>query len=233
MNAMNRTIYSILAAAATILGVASCKPDTYSLPDGTLHGKLICPDGSTLITEQPNGFRIRLNEIVDGSISTLPQDFWGKADGTFNNTRIFKGNYIVQPIEGAFLTVDPVEVEIGSDTEIDFYVTPLCTINADISNSGADLIARYRIEKDPSAGKIIRARVLVSKWNPNVGMNHMDYENVRELSAIDDATVQKTTYTDSILDILEAGVTYYVRIAALCENNSGRYNLSEVVKLEM
>jgi len=230
---MKKIIITLFSLASLALAVSSCKPDTYALPDGWLHGKLITPDGTTLITEQPNGFQIRLNEIVKGEISTLPQDFWGKADGTFNNTKIFRGSYIVQPINGAFLTVDPVEIDIDGNTEIDFEVTPNCTIEADITNSGADLVARYRITKDPGAGKITKARVLVSKWNPNVGMNHIDKEVVREFDGIDDANIQKTMYTDTILDLFEAGVTYYVRVAALCENASGRYNFSEVFVLEM
>ena len=104
---------------------------------------------------------------------------------------------------------------------------------ADITNSGPDIVARYRIRKAPGAGKIATARLLVSKWNPNVGMNHIDYEAVRSLADTDDEVIVNTTYTDKILDCLEAGVTYYVRIAALSTNTSGRYNLSEVIKLEM
>ena len=64
-------------------------------------------------------------------------------------------------------------------------------------------------------------------------MNHMDYEAVRSLADIDDSVVTSTTYTDKILDCLEAGVTYYARIAALSTNTSGRYNLSEVITIEM
>lgn len=229
---MKKTIFTLFALASLALAATSCMPDTYALPDGWLHGKLITPDGGTLMTEQPNGFQIRLKEIVKGEISSLPQDFWGKADGTFNNTKIFKGSYIVQPINGAFLEVDPVEIDIDEDTEVDFEVTPNCTIEADITNSGADLVARYRISKDPGAGKIVKARVLVSKWNPNVGMNRIDKEVVRELEGIDDITIMKTTYTDTILDLFEDGVTYYVRVAALCENAAGRYNFSEVFELE-
>ena len=85
------TIAIVLATA-----ISSCTVDTYPLPEETLTGKLICPDGTNLITEQPNGFKIRMNEIVDGKIADIPQDFWGKADGTFRNTRIFEGSYIVQ-----------------------------------------------------------------------------------------------------------------------------------------
>ena len=223
----------ILLYLSALLLLVSCNVDTYDIPSETLTGKLVLEDGSPFITEQPNGFRVKLNEIVDGEITDLPQYFWGKADGTFNNSKIFKGDYIVQPIDGAFFEIDPVEVTISGKTELTFEVTPFLTIMADITNSGPDVVARYRIRKAPGAGKITTARLLVSKWNPNVGMNHMDYEAVRSLADIDDSVVTSTTYTDKILDCLEAGVTYYVRIAALSTNTSGRYNLSEVITIEM
>jgi len=226
---MKKILYFISALAL----LASCTVDTYDLPSETLCGQLVLEDGTPLITEQPNGFRIKLNEMVGGEISDMPQYFWGKADGTFNNTRIFKGDYIVQPVEGPFFDVDPVEVSISGKTELTFQVTPYLTILAEITNSGPDLIARYRIRKAPGAGKITTARLLLSKWNPNVGMNHIDFEEVRSLADVDDEVIVSTTYTDKILDCLEAGVTYYARIAALSVNTSGRYNLSEVVKIEM
>lgn len=223
----------ILLYLSALLLLVSCNVDTYDIPSETLTGKLVLEDGSPFITEQPNGFRVKLNEIVNGEITNLPQYFWGKADGTFNNSKIFKGDYIVQPIDGAFFEIDPVEVTISGKTELTFEVTPFLTIMADITNSGPDVVARYRIRKAPGAGKITTARLLVSKWNPNVGMNHMDYEAVRSLADIDDSVVTSTTYTDKILDCLEAGVTYYARIAALSTNTSGRYNLSEVITIEM
>ena len=223
----------LLILGSLIPMLYACSVDTYETPSETLKGNLVCPDGSQLITEQPNGFKIRLNEVVNGKVTNIPQDFWGKADGSFNNTKIFKGTYTVQPIEGAFFSVDPVEVDIAGTTTLTFQVTPFVTISSDIKTSGSDIIARYRIAKDPKAGKITTARLLISKWNPNVGMNRMDYEAVRDLSSIDDDVIVSKTYTDSVLDCLKSGVTYYVRVAVLSANTAGRYNLSEVVKIEM
>lgn len=221
----------LILGAFTLL--YSCKIDTYPMPSETLTGALVLEDGSPLLTEQPNGFRIQLNEVVGGKISDLPQYFWGKPDGTFNNSKIFKGDYVVQPVEGAFFPVDPVEIRIEGTTRLTFEVVPFLDIMADVTNSGADLVVRYRIRKAQGAGKVTTARVLLSKWNPNVGMNRIDQEVVRDLSAVDDGVISSTTYTDRIQDCLESGVTYYVRVAALSVNTAGRYNFSEVVKLEM
>lgn len=209
----------------------SCEIDTYEAPAETLRGRLICSDGNDFQSEQPNGFKIRLNEIVDGKVANLPQDFWGKPDGTFNNTKIFKGTYVVQPIEGAFFTVEPVEIRISGTTEVNFEVTPYLNVIADVKAKGPDLVAKYRVEQARGAGKITTARVLLSKWNPNVGMNRIDYEKTRDLRKMNDSDITSTSFTDTIQDCLEPGVTYYARIAVLAANAAGRYNFSEVFKI--
>ena len=170
---------------------------------------------------------------MNGEITNFPQYFWGRPDGSFRNTKIFKGIYVVQPVEGAFLDVDPVEVEISGETELNFEVVPNITINASVTASGPDVIAKFRLVKSKGAGKITTARLLVSKWNPNVGMNCLDWEQTLDLSETSDDVIGTKTYTVSILDCLESGVTYYARVAALAANTSGRYNFSEVVKIEM
>ena len=209
------------------LFLVSCELDTYDLPGETLEGKLVDPEGNPLITEQPNGFKIRMYE--EGS--TTPYDFWGKPDGTFRNTKIFKAKYKIVPVDGAFFPVDTVEKVIKGKVNLVFEVTPFVTIDATITQSGANLVASYKIKKAPGAGKIQNARLLISKWNPNVGMNYNDKEVLRDLTGTDDAAIQLATYTDTAVDYLESGVTYYARVAVLSANTAGRYNFSPVTEI--
>lgn len=218
---------SFILALVMPLMFGSCKLDTYDLPEETLQGTLTDPDGNPLITEQPNGFRIRLYE--EGS--ETPLDFWGRPDGTYRNTKLFKAVYRIEPIEGAFFPVDPVEKLVSGTVTVDFEVTPYVTVAAQIENVGANLQATYTIKKAAGAGKIQDARLLVTKWNPNVGMNYSDREVRRDLSGTDDAAIQAATYTDTVVDYLESGVTYYARIAVLAANSAGRYNFSAVHKI--
>lgn len=222
---MKTTIYFL--NLLLILLATSCGVDNYVPPNATLQGELRAPDGNLLITEQPNGFKIRI--IEEGSPQN--RDFWGKPDGTFLNTKIFNGRYKIIPIDGAFFPVDTVETEISGVTTINFEVTPYLTIDASIAQEAGVLRATYTISQAAGAGKINNARLLVSKWNPNVGMNHNDQSVVRDLLAVPDATVIQTEYTDEIAGYLESGVTYYARVAVLANNPLGRYNFSPVYEI--
>lgn len=226
---MNKIIFCLFSAILVVL-VASCElleVDTYSTPDATLKGSLKDASGNPFITQQPNGFKIRL--IEEGS--SQPRDFWGKPDGTFFNSKIFEGTYKIVPTEGAFFSVDTVRMEISGTTTIDFEITPYLTINASIAAEGSNLKATYTIEKAPGTGKIQNSRLLVNKWNPNVGMNYSDENTVRDLSNTSDATIVQTEYIDQIDDYLESGVTYYARIAVLADNPAGKYNFSAVQEI--
>ncbi len=116
-------------------------------------------------------------------------------------------------------------------TTLNFEITPYLTIDATIVQNGPNLKATYKIKQAPGAGKIRNARLLVNKWNPNVGMNYNDKGILRDLSNIPDATIVQTEYTDQIVDYLESGVTYYARVAVLANNALGRYNFSAVHKI--
>jgi hypothetical protein len=223
---MKNTAY--ILSLILLFFVVSCNIDNYDLPGETLQGKLTDASGNPYITEQPNGFQIRM--IEEGS--PQPRDFQGKPDGTFMNTKIFKGNYKILPINGAFFPVtDTVKTEISGVTTVDFKITPYATVKATIAANGKDLVATYRISKATGAGKISAARLLVNKWDPNLGMNYSDKSMVRTLSAIADETIVATDYTDQITGYLESGVTYYARIAVLATNSLGKYNFSTVQKI--
>ncbi|RYY35723.1 MAG: DUF3823 domain-containing protein [Sphingobacteriaceae bacterium] len=222
---MKRAIYF---TSLILLFLTACsKTDTYDLPNETLIGVLEDADGNPYITEQPNGFQIKI--IENGS--TTPREFWGMADGKFNNTKIFKGTYKIVPVNGAFFPVDTVTREISGVTNLNFTITPYLKIDAAISQYGPDLKAVYKISQAPGAGKITNVRILINKWNPAVGMNFSDKSVTRDLSGTPDATVVQTEYTDMVTDYLESGVTYYARVAVLSENSLGKYNFSTVSKI--
>jgi len=222
---MKRIIY--LAVLIFLIFMSSCEIDNYDEPAETLQGALTDSEGNSFITEQPNGFKIRM--IEDGS--TEPRDFWGKADGTFRNTKIFRAKYKIIPTNGAFFPLDTVEVEIKGETTLNFVVTPYLTIDATFEQDGSNIKATYKIDKASGAGKITSAWFLVSKWNPNLGMNYSDYRIERDLSAISDEDIVNTEYTDEITDCLVSGATYYARMAVLAENSVGRYNFSTVQEI--
>jgi hypothetical protein len=222
---MKRVIYLIILVS--LFTISACETDTYDLPAETLAGQLTDPDGEPLITEQPNGFQIRMLE--EGA--TQYYDFWGKADGSFKNTKIFRAKYSIVPFNGPFFEVEPQLYEVRGVTTVNFTVIPYCKIKADIVLENKDVKATFRITKAAGAGKIKEAQLLVSKWNPNVGVFYKDKSAALTFSDMNDADVQEALHSLAISGYLDSGVTYYARIAVLCDNTLGRYNLSAVTRI--
>lgn len=224
---------NLLICMLFVLGMASCDPiDNMDGPNATIIGSVI--DETTnkpLISEQPNGFKIKMVE-TSWSDSATPEYFWGKADGTFKNSKIFSATYDVQPVEGAFFPVDPVSVLIKKSENIEFRVTPYLTVHpsrVELINDA--IVVEWTLSRTKIGDKIIDARVFISN-NPNVGTNFFTtaLSPMVDLNKVTDENVLSATYKQTISGLTK-GDTYYVKIGARTNNSSKRYNFSETTKI--
>lgn len=134
---MKKLIYSL----GILLLMFACSPiDNYKAPKETLCGKIIDKGtGETVQCEAGSaGIRIQLLEYSWDKNPT-PLYFNAKMDGTFRNTRIFKGNYGVLP-EGPFVPLkqfdddgkvildDSITTDIKGEVNLDFQVEPFLRI---------------------------------------------------------------------------------------------------------
>jgi hypothetical protein len=233
-----KKIHSILhvwCIAAIAAGLVSCEYDNYEGPDGTVTGRVIdAVTGNPIVTEQPDGFRIRYDEVSWGE-NPVAQYFWGKADGTFNNTKLFAGTYEITPVEGAFVTPEPktVEVKAGSVTTVDFTVTPYISFhNVSIAKDGATTVkATFTLTKNVSSSKVQDYRIFASAKTPYVGTIVFESDISTAATALSEADLGKPV--EVTLNNYVPGTTYHIRIGARCENNAGRYNMTEIVTIQM
>lgn len=156
-------LYSLLS---TMLLMASCssmfEKDNYEEPSETLMGEVVdVATGERVLTDQGSeGIRIRLTELSWGENVTHNPDFYCMPDGTFQNTKIFKGNYYIR-IDGPFIPLvrentdgvpladESIETEIEGTTKVKFEVQPFLKV---------------RIEGDPMVSNgVIRAKVVVER----------------------------------------------------------------------
>lgn len=216
-------------------GMMSCGDiDNMDGPDAAITGSLIDETtNKTLITEQPNGFRIKMVE-TSWSESATPEYFWGKADGTFKNTKIFSATYDVEPVEGAFFPVEPVSVKIKKSENIDFKVIPYLTVlpsRVELVNDA--LMVEWTISRTKVGDKILDTRVFVVENNPNVGTSYFTtaLSPMIDLNEVTDEEALSTTYKQTITGLTK-GKTYYVKIGARTNNSSKRYNFAETVELK-
>lgn len=208
---------------------ATCSEiDNYDEPNGAVYGTLT--DNITnkpLQSEQPNGFNIKLFE--KGGQVNSPIIFSGKADGTFENAWIFQNEYKVVATEGAFFEVDTPVVNIGSNTEVNFTVTPfLAVTNASVQTSSGKITTNYKISRSKVGEKIVERKTLVSSI-PTTNNVIFDAKTETDLSGIPDEDILTSSYTDEVTG-LPSG-EYYVRVAVRTDNVLKKYNYSEVFKV--
>jgi hypothetical protein len=129
-----------------VLSLTSCdlfKLDNYDAPAETLQGEVVdVATGERVLTDQGSeGIRVRLTELSWTGIETPTHnpDFYCKSDGTFQNTKLFKGTYNIR-IDGPFIPLlrkdtngEPLAdetqtVEISGVTKVRFEVQPFLKV---------------------------------------------------------------------------------------------------------
>jgi hypothetical protein len=233
---MKKLVY-ISILCAIIFSVHSCiEQDEYAAPGETLTGSVIDVNtGEPIRTEQGSGIRIRLEE-TSWSDEPVPTYFWVKQDGTFNNSKVFRGTYTVTPVDGPYFPIEGKSVEINGTTEVDFEVEPF--LNVEITNleqNGGDVEVSFTISRSTEAFKITDARVFVSNTQyvgNNTYLNNktgQDLTPTVNLNSTPDDEILSTTHTLDVVG-MESGRTYYLRVGARTNDDvQRRYNYSEIV----
>jgi len=245
--------FKTFGMAVCLLSLSSCELDSYAEPDGIVSGTLrdTKADDGVFWTEQPNGFQIVCTE-TSWTASETPggQTFWGKADGTFHNDRVFAATYSIIPRNGAFHSAkaQSLEVKTGKDPALVFDVIPYCsfhdvTIEQVLPNSVRVTfkVTTNAIADDPSTTDIDEtSAVTIQNWRlfasgrtpyvgNNSGANDSDVSTGAR-SLIDSQLGQEITYTQTGF---KTGTTYYLRLGARCtETPGGVYNMTKIWKIE-
>jgi hypothetical protein len=248
-------IKKIILLFSVILSLSACQIDNYETPDAILNGRIIDDvTNKQLLTEQPNGFEIRNKEIswsaMDVQVDNpeqYAQYFWGKADGSFRNTKMFAGTYQITPYNGPFhlAEMQTVELSPGKETDLTFHVTPYVSFsNVSIEKdptvaNGAVLtftIRTHPTEEQPATFR--NYWIFATNRTTLVGNNAFDEivssfadetlapQQLADLAAGKPVTIIKKTSG------FVKGKTYYIRVGARCkETPKERYNMTEVKSL--
>lgn len=221
---MRKLIYQIqiLLFSMLILNLTSCnKLDMYEEPKETLTGIIIDKNtGVGIETEQPNGIRIKLEE-TSWSETPAPLYFWVKPDGTFQNTKVFTGTYVVTPVDGAYFPIigDTIEIR-GGKTNIDFEVEPFLNVEIlSINQNGGTLDINFKISRSTAAAKITDAKVFISPTKFASNGTFLNNKSGQILSptltfpaATTDETILAGTHTLQVVGLEGGGRTYFVRV---------------------
>lgn len=139
---MNKISYSIIVGTLCALTACSLfEVDNYDAPAETIKGVVVDAEtGEPVLTDQGSeGIRVRLTELSYGDNVTPNPDFYCMPDGTFQNTKIFKGTYNVR-IDGPFIPLlredtrgvplanETQTMDIAGVTELTFEVQPFLKV---------------------------------------------------------------------------------------------------------
>ena len=159
---------SILSLFGALLLTTSCsmfEVDNYEEPQETIKGEVIdVATGNPVLTDQGSeGIRVRLTELSWGDNVQHNPDFYCMPDGTFQNTKIFKGEYNVRidgpfiPLyrentEGVVLADETVNTTISGTKRLTFEVEPFLNVEivGDPQVSNGVITARVRVSRGVS-----------------------------------------------------------------------------------
>ncbi len=124
---MKNVLY-IMLSLFIFFGATSCEDDNYPEPKETFTGKFIDKGtGKPFQTAIGNtGVRIRMMEY-SWSDTPQPYDFNCMMDGTFNNEKIFKGEYGITP-SGAFVPLVEERITISGKVVKTYEVEPILRV---------------------------------------------------------------------------------------------------------
>ena len=105
--------YTLLCVLFSFSSCDLFKMDNYEEPAETLQGEVVdVVTGEPVLTDQGSeGIRVRLTELSWGPNATHNPDFYCMSNGTFQNTKLFKGNYNIRIDVRLFLWFVKTHVE--------------------------------------------------------------------------------------------------------------------------
>ncbi|MFW5872757.1 MAG: DUF3823 domain-containing protein [bacterium] len=170
-----------------------------------------------------------------------PFYFWVKPDGTFQNTKIFGGTYIVTPVDGPFVPISGDTLEIKGNTTVNFEVEPFLNLEIlDIEQTGGNLDVHFRISRSFESFKITDAKIFISTTKFVGNSSFLNNKTGQILSpsvnlnSIPDEQILTETHKLSVVGLEGGNRQYYLRVGARTNDNvQRRYNYTEAVLISV
>lgn len=185
----NSKIFGLMLAMLPLTSCDVFEVDNYDEPDCTLWGEVVdAATGERVLTDQGSeGIRVRLTELSWGENATHNPDFFCMPDGSFQNTKLFKGEYYIRidgpfiPLvretpEGMMLADEGIVTKINGRKEVKFEVQPFLNVKivGDPTVSNGVVKAKVVVERGVSESEFR------SKIEP-MGNYQDSYQNVTDI----------------------------------------------------
>lgn len=154
--------YFLLCALFSLSSCSLFELDNYDEAAETLQGEVVdAATGERVLTDQGSeGIRVRLTEVSWGANVTPNPDFNCMPDGSFQNTKLFKGTYNIR-IDGPFIPLvrednrgvpladETQTMEIAGVTKVRFEVQPFLKVEwvSEPTVSSGKITAQVRVTR--------------------------------------------------------------------------------------
>ena len=183
------SFYILLCVLFTFSSCNLFTLDNYEEPAETLKGVVVdVATGEPVLTDQGSeGIRVRLTELSWGDNVTHNPDFFCMPDGTFQNTKLFKGNYNIR-IDGPFIPLireddrgipmadETKTMDIKGVTEVKFEVQPFLKVEW----VGKPTQSNGKIRAQVKVTRAVSEADFRSKIEPMGGYNN-NFQNVTDI----------------------------------------------------
>jgi hypothetical protein len=241
---MKRILY-VMAGCLLMLGTACTKIDNYDGPNARLSGTITDKStGDPFILDQ-GGISLRMWE-TSWSDTPAPRDIAVMADGTYNNTKLFKGTYSILPYSGAFWpTTDTIKgFDLTGNNTLDFELTPylhVTDVSYELVGENRDQLSiTCRLHAPIAEGmpNVVEIRPFLSFTKFCGAGNRIDYYFKDEYkiglnrawSDIGDANGMSNTFTIPNLP-LDKGKVYRFRVGVQINNSFSSWNYSKIYEI--
>lgn len=145
-----KSVLHIVLLFLLVATIASCEDDNYPAPAETFRGAVVDAEtGEPFQTAIGNtGVRIKMMEY-SWSENPTPYYMYCMMDGTFNNTKIFEGQYGVTA-EGAFVPLEEEIIDIKGSVEKSYEVEPFLRVQwvgEPVLNADGTVTVQVRIDR--------------------------------------------------------------------------------------
>lgn len=227
---------SCIVFVAVSVFISSCEIDNFPGPNAELYGTFIDEETNEPLPQDiVNGTVIEIIEhgwVVDQT--NVTQTLVVKGDGTYQNSQIFSGKYLVRAVRGNFHTIPPLDtLEIKGSTKLDFMVTPYLRIKDPvIVKEGTTVKATFKVQR--TSDQNVATIGLYVHPNPNVGQPMTLAPRVEQnlnRSVEDDETFTLTIDLAANTSTLQPGQQYYFRIGAMSSAASAKFNYAPALRI--
>ena len=251
---MKKISFYILISLGAITFSSCSKIDNFPEPQETLKGVVTnVTTGKPIQTEAgSSGTRIKLEEL-SWSDTPTPYYFYSKQDGSFNNTKVFKGRNritaegpfvpLVQLDAGGKVTIDKSQtLEIAGVTNLEFRVEPFLNvewIGEPVYNPADGTITVQasftRGTTNPAFQQNVTSIDLFINSTDFVGNNNKDdrYSNQVNFNGNEGNLKVGETITIVTKSKLPGSRDYYLRVGARIQYGLNYYNYTSIKKIKL